>query len=322
MISIIIPVYNAAKTLRSSLASIESQSYKDIELLCINDCSSDESLEILNSFSATADFPVKVISHISNKGAAGARNTGIDAASGEYICYLDADDAFSPGALNTIAENLKDQNDILGFDWTLRMESSKRYMRQADYSTPLEALKNMMGGVMRWNLWMFVARRELYTSNGIRFTEGCNMGEDMMVMMKLFAMAGNVKQIHSALYEYNAVNSASISKQFSESNRRQVSSNVDEIEHFICGSSYASDLKEDINHLKLFVKLPLLVSSDKENYKIWYDWWPESNRFASRNKRLPIWTKVQQILASKKCWFGVKIYYIFVYKFVYGVIFK
>lgn len=54
----------------------------------------------------------------------------------------------------------------------------------------------MMGGVMRWNLWLFLVRRSLYVENDIRFTEGLNMGEDMMVMMKLFICAGKVGIVH------------------------------------------------------------------------------------------------------------------------------
>ena len=65
--------------------------------------------------------------------------------------------------------------DIVGHEWYLTFNSNARYMKQPAYTTSVEALRKMMGGVMRWNLWLFLVRRSLYVENDIRFTEGLNM---------------------------------------------------------------------------------------------------------------------------------------------------
>ena len=88
-VSIIVPVYNAKKCIADTIMSIKEQSYTDWELLLVDDGSSDGTIEIMKSFE---DNRIKVLSNHNKKGAAGARNTGIEAASGRYIAFLDADD--------------------------------------------------------------------------------------------------------------------------------------------------------------------------------------------------------------------------------------
>lgn len=90
-VSVIIPVYNTEKYLEKCLESVCNQTLSDIEIICINDCSTDNSLEILNRYAAD-DERIKIINFPENRGAAAARNAGIDVATGEYIGFVDSDD--------------------------------------------------------------------------------------------------------------------------------------------------------------------------------------------------------------------------------------
>ena len=90
-VSVIIPVYNTEKYLRKCLNSVCNQTLSDIEIICIDDCSTDNSLNILKEYSSK-DERIKLIEFKENKGAAVARNTGIDEAKGEYIGFIDSDD--------------------------------------------------------------------------------------------------------------------------------------------------------------------------------------------------------------------------------------
>ena len=93
-VSVIIPVYNTEKYLRKCLDSVCNQTLSDIEIICINDCSTDGSLSILREY-AQKDNRFKVIDFKENQGAAIARNLGIDEACGEYIAFLDSDDFYN-----------------------------------------------------------------------------------------------------------------------------------------------------------------------------------------------------------------------------------
>ena len=175
---------------------------------------------------------------------------------------------------------------------------------------------------MRWNLWLFLIRRDFVVKHGLRFIDGANMGEDMMFMMKAFSHAREVVQIHEPLYRYNAVNTSSISRQFSEIRRKEIETNIREAERALQDSVYAKELGHAMEYLKLYLKLPLLISADRSNYDTWYSWFPESNAFAMQNKALPFRTRLLQGMAAKRLWWGVKMYYLCVYKLIYGIIYR
>lgn len=325
-VSVIIPVYNASATLGACLDSLNRQTIQRFELLFIDDSSTDRSLDILMSYAeqySTGDFVVKVLRHERNRGVAAARNTGLEYATGEYVYYVDADDFIEPDTLECLLKEAQEKElDIVGHEWFLTFKSDERYMKQPLFVTPDEALRQMMCGVMRWNLWLFLVRRSLYVENNIRFIEGMNMGEDMMVMMKLFACAKRVTIINRAFYHYGQSNSGSLTKTYSAEHIRQVTNNVQEAEQFISASSYAGLLSEFIPLLKLNIKLPLLITDDESRYRQWTEWFPEANGYVMKNKRLPLRTRLLQLAAVKRYDFLLKLYYRFVFKLVYGVIYK
>lgn len=325
-VSVIIPVYNASATLGSCLDSLSRQTFQHLELLFIDDSSTDGSLDILVAYAeqySTGDFVVKVLRHERNRGVAAARNTGLEYATGEYVYYVDADDFIEPDTLECLLKEAQEKElDIVGHEWFLTFKSDERYMKQPLFVTPDEALRQMMCGVMRWNLWLFLVRRSLYVENNIRFIEGMNMGEDMMVMMKLFVCAKRVASINRAFYHYGQSNSGSLTKTYSAEHIRQVTNNVQEAEQFISASSYAGLLSEFIPFLKLNIKLPLLITDDESRYRQWTEWFPEANGYVMKNKRLPLRTRLLQLAAVKRYDFLLKLYYRFVFKLVYGVIYK
>jgi teichuronic acid biosynthesis glycosyltransferase TuaG len=100
--SVVIPAYNAENTIERAISSVLAQSYPPFEIIIVDDASKDKTQEIIESKYADA---VRYIQKISNNGSSVARNTGMDAAKGDYIAFLDADDAWHPDKLlliNTI----------------------------------------------------------------------------------------------------------------------------------------------------------------------------------------------------------------------------
>ena len=322
-VSVIMPVYNAEGCLPVALDSLKSQSFRDFEVVFVDDCSTDGTPSVLEAFKKESDISCKIVRQEVNGGVAAARNKGLEAAEGDYLAFLDADDRMEPEELEkAVAKAEEVAADIVGWDWTLGFEKNGRYMRQADYDAPLQALKNLMGGTMRWNLWLFLVKQKLLIDNNIRFIEGANMGEDMMVMIKAFAKARNVVQIHEPLYRYNAVSQTSLSRQFSEERRAEIMANLSEVEKTVEDSQYSSDLKDYVDYLKLFLKLPLLISPDKKDYLTWHSWLQEANSKAMLNKSLPLRTRLLQGMGAHKLWGCVKMYYLCVYTFVYGIIYR
>ena len=100
-ITVIVPVYNTARYLPDCLDSILSQSMKDFEILAVNDASTDNSPDILAEYAAK-DSRVRIVNHETNKGLLAGRLSGIRAARGKYIMFLDSDDCFIPGVLKNV----------------------------------------------------------------------------------------------------------------------------------------------------------------------------------------------------------------------------
>ena len=97
-VTVLVAVYNAGPFLRQCLDSLLSQTLRDIQIVCVDDASTDDSLQLLNAY-ALSDLRIEVIRHAQNLGLAKARNTALKASRGEYVCMVDADDWLSPDAL-------------------------------------------------------------------------------------------------------------------------------------------------------------------------------------------------------------------------------
>ncbi len=94
MVSIVVPVYNAAKYIAKTIEMVSRQTYKDWELILVDDASSDGSADVIQSIIESQGKRIRLIRKTRNEGAAAARNTGVDAATGKYIAFLDADDVW------------------------------------------------------------------------------------------------------------------------------------------------------------------------------------------------------------------------------------
>lgn len=172
LVSIIIPVYNVEKYLKQCLDSVCSQTYRNLEILVIDDQSPDRSGEIAEEF-AKKDSRIHVV-HIQNRGAAGARNVGLDICTGEYIMFVDSDDWLEPNAvevmMGAITENHCDI--VLCQYWDEFVNRSERhaFMYETGIKTPQEFA---LGMIHCWEYiinWNKIYRREILQN--FRFVEG------------------------------------------------------------------------------------------------------------------------------------------------------
>lgn len=316
ILSIITPVYNAEKTIDTSLQSIKCRRPEDVEIILVDDGSTDGTGVLLESFIEKSSFRCKLI-HQENKGVAAARNLALDNADGEYLVFLDADDRLNEGALDRLLSLLETETDILGWDWVNENNGQIRSFRQADYNTPSDAIENIMCGLMKWNLWLFSIKRDLIKKNDLFFIPGADMGEDMHFVLKAFASATKVCQIHEVLYRYNTANPASISNVMNEKHRQNVCINLCATESFFRKSRYSELFDRLYPQLKLYIKRPLLIGTSMENYRLWSSWFPETNSKAGSYQTLPFHTRLLQTLASNRMYALIWLYNVIVYKFLF-----
>ena len=205
LISVIMPVYNAEKTLNASAESILTQSYGRIELIMVNDGSKDGSLEICQRI-AEKDPRVRVLTQ-RNAGPAAARNAALDVAAGEWIMFSDSDDFFAPGAFQIMADAMAD-NDLTSAHYFLDVGkiSSPRGLlsgcRVLEESEFLMELMQKPGAFYFSALWNKMYRADLIRARGIRFDPFLEWGEDFGFNMRYYHDVQKVALTDVPVYHY------------------------------------------------------------------------------------------------------------------------
>lgn len=202
-VSIIIPVFNMADYLPRCMDSLLVQDLTDCEILLVDDGSTDgQSGPLCDRYAREYPSCVTAI-HRENGGLGAARNTGLAAATGEYVLFVDSDDYVCPEMLETLAGYMEKRADVVIFRFLLekdgvQTENNGEYGSCGGPLTLRETPRLLLAPPNACNkLW----RRALFTENGIRFPEGI-WYEDLAVAGKLLALAGCIFQIPEALYVY------------------------------------------------------------------------------------------------------------------------
>ena len=170
-ISVIIPVYNVEKYLAECLTSVVNQTFKDIEIICVNDGSTDNSPKILEEF-AQKDSRIKIINQ-ENQGLSAARNTGLDVATGEYVSFIDSDDFVRTDLYADILKLLPAELICFNakiFPISEKYRTLQNYTQcQFDGEQPMEEKLILKTNVHVWNK---VFRTSIIKENNIRFPKG------------------------------------------------------------------------------------------------------------------------------------------------------
>ena len=172
LISVIIPAYNCAEYIKKSVDSVLSQDFEDIEIVVINDASTDNTLDILNK-NYKDDHRVIIVSHYDNRKLGAARNTGIDVSRGKYLFFLDADDWLRGGAIEhlvSIAEKHGVEMVACGIDKVWPGGRSERYHSEAfTCNGGKEALYHLIDYSIASIAWNKLYLREFIEKNHLRF---------------------------------------------------------------------------------------------------------------------------------------------------------
>lgn len=323
-VSVIVPVYKVEAFIGRCIRSLMEQTLQNTEFIIVDDCTPDNSISVAQK--VIRDYPerkgqIRIIRHDINKGLPAARNSGLAVATGEYVFHCDSDDFVEPDMLEQLYQTAREKDaDIVWCDWILSFGKNERYMKQPFYDTPMEALKGMLSGAMKYNVWNKLVRRRLYVDNRILFPAGYGMGEDM-TMLCLFACAQKVAYVSGGYYHYVQLNSGAFSKTYSESHLKELRYNTDRMLAFLKGK-YGDTLDWDMEFFKLDVKYPFLITDDKRKYELWKTWYPESNPYVKLNKNVSARRRLLQMCAVKKQFWLVYLYYKLVHKFFYGIVYK
>ncbi len=227
IVSVIIPVYNAHDHLRQCLDSVTGQTLKEIEIICVDDGSTDDTQDILAEY-AGKDARVKVLRQ-ENRGAGAARNTGLAASKGRYLSFLDADDFFEKTMLEKMARKLRDEKAdfVVCRSDSYRMDTGKfhpaKYTVKAEILPPRDygafSWRNMAGNHFRafvgW-AWDKLYDGHFVRKNGFLFQEQ-RTTNDMLFVFSALVKARRISVVDEVLAHQRKNNQNSLSNTRSQS---------------------------------------------------------------------------------------------------------
>lgn len=263
-VSIGIPVYNVEKYIERCSRSLFEQTYDNLEFIFVDDCSTDNTIHILNNIAN--DYPsrkIQIIKHHKNSGVACARNTALNNMSGDWVLWIDSDDWVEKQFVE-IVMNVQEQDnaDIVLYNWASHYQdkvvnhtSQPNCLNNAETYT-LELIRKKVP----YSLWGRLTRRALYTQNNISCIPGVNIGEDFYLSTMLAFYARKIAFTPQILYNYNCCNSLSLTKNGSV---EQSWKTIDAVYSFF--EDKGQQYREAIEYMRLWSVSCDLVAYGKNN---------------------------------------------------------
>jgi len=226
-LSVVIPVFRAEHSISQAIASVTSQGVDGVEIICVDDCSPDNSAEVIASLQDTHPT-LRVVTHSINQGPGPARNSGIEAATGDYILFLDADDSLIDGGLRQLREKTLQSLDLI----LVLCEEIRRGKRRSltdgllkdSLSTTSPTNVREEPRILFWPPapWSKVYRREFLLSRSLRL--GAGFAEDIPWSAGVTLVADSVALCDAPVYQYTtAATDSSVTTTKSDENAAIVS---------------------------------------------------------------------------------------------------
>lgn len=298
-VSIIIPVYNVEQYIERCARNLFEQTLDDLEYLFIDDCSTDNSIDVL--MKVLEDYPHRkrqVIIHKMdvNSGQAKVREWGIRNAKGEYTIHCDSDDSVDKTAYKVLYEKAKENNcDIVFHDYYICKGQEKLYNESGILGkTKNQILSEILRDKIKASLWMALIKRSIYDDCRFLFPRG-DMTEDCAIILQVLTLSERITQIEKGLYYYY-INSESISNKLSVSyclkRFQDCVDNTALLESFFKNFSYTLSEEFDIRKLSNVNKL-LPIINKRGCLSKWKNTYPQLAIRLLHTRRLTIKEKAK-----------------------------
>ena len=203
-VSIIIPAYNASSRIIPCLESVIAQTYPDIEIIVVDDGSCDDTGNIAREVLKSSGRNYTVTAHGHNKGVSAARNSGIDASSGEYICFADGDDVLRENFVSCLYDAIGGGNcDVSFCGFTDRFTDGRRDVDILPSGAACVSCEEKF--ILSREIpavWCCMYRADFLRRCNLRFIDGCSYGEDIDFITRSLCRAGNAAFVPECLYIY------------------------------------------------------------------------------------------------------------------------
>ncbi len=262
-ISIIVPVYNIEKYIHRCVDSLLTQTYKDLEILLIDDGSSDNSGLICDQY-AQADQRVKVI-HQANGGVSRARQSGLNAATGSFIIHADPDDWVDATMCEKLIKKANKENaDMVLCDYWLESANPEIVRQKPKSLDSRDILCQIISYQLHGACWNKLIRKDIISKCGCRFTPtDIYFCEDILFHARLLINDIKVSYLPEALYHYNISNTTSLTNTFSEKKIRSWMKVIEELKLILRPKDFDTlyHLEKDVLYAAFILKKNELLKS-------------------------------------------------------------
>ena len=275
-ISIIIPAFNQERHISKCIDSALNQENINTEIIIIDDGSTDNTLKICQEYSAKHSNIIVI--HQDNSGLATARNTGLDIARGEWISWIDSDDWIEPNMYELLLQKCNNTSaEMVSYNYFNETEKGSILIIHDITIGDFDIIENLLHNKLDCTLWLSFIKRELF--HDIRFVEEINIGEDLLVSIKLFMKKPKRTQISEALYHYRATNDNSIMRSpFSKEKCQQLVRCVGLIEKLLEENSLYQEHIAGIIARRKYAKFKILYTSSLFTSISFYELYPNLSK--------------------------------------------
>lgn len=295
-VSVVLAVYNVEQYIEKSVVSLFEQTLDDIEYIFVDDCSTDNSMAILEN--VTKRFPnraaqVRIIRNPQNSKVAYTRTVGMRAATGDYVIHCDPDDYIEKNAYEHMYNTaVRTESDIVACTYYVE-DGQKISIANNEYhsSCAKECIKHLHQSRFFPSLWSHMVKRSLYVDNDIYPYPDINTGEDLNVLLRLFHYARKVSYIPHPFYHYIMRDSSlTHNPDVVALWNNNTSKNLKAIISFFEATG-DSEYSTMLNYLK-FTKKQLLLGANPPQLRMWFDTYPECRKDIIRFTHLTLSRKI------------------------------
>ena len=273
MVSILIAAYNVSQYIERCLKSLEVQTFKDFEVIIVNDCSTDTTKDVIANYLNKSSLQAVVIDLDENQGLSFGRHTALAKARGNYFYCIDGDDWIEPDAIEKFYNNAIEQNyDMVACDFYIDTGQRKKSVETNEFEPAKIQYNNVAG---RWSVvWRYFVKTSFAKGHDLIKENRLNGGEDYLLINQLSLLTTSIGYVRKPLYHYFVNNTTSIMKSVNMQALADQFKATQYIEDIVKKKN-RSDLTEALNFRYLYLKKEIF----KMSLKAWRKWKPDANSF-------------------------------------------
>ncbi|WP_242384750.1 glycosyltransferase family 2 protein [Phocaeicola sartorii] len=273
LVSICVPVYNVGQYIERCCRSLFEQSYNNIEYIFVDDCSSDESIDIVRQ--TVLDYPertssVEIIKHKENKGSSGARNSGIDVSSGYFLLFVDGDDYIDSQTVELLVKQaMRDDVDVVIYDSKFIYANRIVIPNRTVPSNKEDVVKYLLTYKLAPSVCGKLYKTSLVKDHEIRFIEGLNVGEDYCTSPCILYYANKVSHCKGCYYNYIKYNETSYTNNYKAKSIEDMIRAVSILDVFFKSKDDYQIYEDCLQEAHLRVKVNLLLNICRYRSSVW-----------------------------------------------------